>query len=106
MDFANFRERGEVSPVPVKQIIDGLKACEAPMLLIGGTADRMVTARSINRTFRVIQESGTKMIRILGRATGCRHDYGHMDLRVGTHAPEEVFPVVLDCLKPSNISSR
>jgi len=51
-------------------------------------------------TRRQIKRLGTKQVRllILSRDNGFSSDYGHGDLIIGTNAPREVYPLVIDWL--------
>lgn len=55
-----------------------------PILTLSGTADASCPPASVARF-------GTHH-QIFGRAHGQRHDYGHLDLIMGAHAREEIWP--------------
>jgi len=44
------------------------------------------------------QSCGERKRLILGKASGCVEEYGHVDLMVGLRAENEVFPVILQWL--------
>jgi pimeloyl-ACP methyl ester carboxylesterase len=106
-DFAEFRDRGAVGPEPVDKVLDGLSLSKAPIFLIGASKDRVVPSESVQRTFDAIVGGGKRRIEVLGKARGCHNEYGHMDLRVGRHAEEEVFPLVLEWMcSPNGVPDR
>ena len=76
---------------------DALKGVRLPMLLVAGTLDNLAPPVAMQHVFdRVGSEDVT--FRVMGRAHGSVVDYGHGDLIIGDHAPEEVFPLVGDWL--------
>ncbi len=46
--------------------------------------------------------SKDKTYRELGLANGYRADYGHLDIILGKHAPDEVFPYLADWIDKHN----
>jgi pimeloyl-ACP methyl ester carboxylesterase len=70
----------------------------APLLAIAGTCDTLAQPASI----RCVVESlkGTEgRYREVGLAFGDTQDYGHNDLLLGTHAPENIYDPVLDFIE-------
>jgi pimeloyl-ACP methyl ester carboxylesterase len=62
----------------------------APLLLLGGAIDRICPPANLRAVHDRVG-SEVKRLRILGRDTGCQHDYGHHDLLIGKNAPAEVY---------------
>lgn len=64
-----------------------------PLLLLAGARDYLVPPEAV--AF-VRDRAGAQDLtfRIAGRAEGFERDYGHGDLLVGSHAPQEVFPLI------------
>ena len=71
----------------------GLERITAPVLLMGGQADRHVSPADLTETWHRLGTS-CKRLWIVGRRTGAKLDYGHTDLLLGPRAPREVFPHV------------
>ncbi len=65
-------------------------SCQVPMLLLSGSADVQCPPEAVEQTARVLGPNA--QVLHLGRAHGTREEYGHFDLLVGKHAPEEVWP--------------
>jgi len=75
----------------------GLVAIENPTLIIAGRADRIAPPDRVAAFYNGIS-SHEKQFVLAGRATGFQVDYGHLDLPLGAHAEEEIFPLILDWL--------
>ena len=67
----------------------------APTLVVAGAADLLTPPKDLQHVYDSISSEDKKML-IVGRASGCRHDYGHIDLVLGRYADEEVFPHFAD----------
>lgn len=68
-----------------------------PALLCCGKADNIAPPESVRFAYNKIQ-SADKTFKLFGRANNQKNDYGHNDLLLGSHAREEVYPVILDWL--------
>jgi pimeloyl-ACP methyl ester carboxylesterase len=75
-----------------------LERITAPILIIAGSRDELTPVRELERVYRRIASPG-KAFRIIGREHGDAHDYSHADLILGLHAPDDVYPVILDWLE-------
>ncbi|MBV70686.1 MAG: hypothetical protein CMH52_04985 [Myxococcales bacterium] len=75
--------------------IEGLERITTPTQLIVGDDDKLAPPDDIQFIYDQIK-SEQKRIKILGQATGCRFDYGHVDPVLGKWAPEEVWPLFDD----------
>jgi predicted alpha/beta hydrolase len=74
-----------------------LKEVRLPMLLVAGSLDLLAPPAAMEHIQeRVGSEDVT--LRVMGRSHGSRVEYGHGDLIIGDHAPDEVFPLVGDWL--------
>ncbi len=69
-----------------------------PVLVIRGEADRIVPQSDVEWGFEQVG-SPTKRIVTVGRSSGGRADYGHVDLLFGDQAPEEVYPLIAGWLE-------
>ena len=64
-----------------------------PVLVIRGEADRIVPQGDVEWGFEQVG-SPTKRMVTVGKSSGGRADYGHVDLLFGDRAPEEVYPLI------------
>ncbi len=71
----------------------GIARLTVPILVIGGSADRLAPVPQVRAAYELAGSSDKKLA-IFGRETGCAHDYGHADLIFGGGAPDEVYPVI------------
>ncbi|MBW2459033.1 MAG: hypothetical protein JRI68_31325 [Deltaproteobacteria bacterium] len=69
-----------------------------PILLIGATADTFVATQHISQTATLLSGAPSELC-WCGRAHGCDHDYGHLDLVLGKNAEREVFAKIVDFLE-------
>jgi pimeloyl-ACP methyl ester carboxylesterase len=74
-----------------------LERINTPILIIAGSKDGLTPPRDLERVHRRIA-SRDKAFRIIGRAQGFAHDYSHADLILGLHAPDDVYPIVVEWL--------
>lgn len=77
---------------------DRLKTIRSPFLICAGSVDGLTGYPDVHFAYREIG-SKEKRFQVFSRETGCRTEYGHMDLVLGRNAPREVFPVVAEWLK-------
>jgi pimeloyl-ACP methyl ester carboxylesterase len=70
-----------------------LARISAPVLAICGSADRIAPPASIAQMVDQMRSPDVRF-REMGTAQGDRCDYGHLDLLVGAHAPDEVYPLI------------
>ena len=73
---------------------DHLERVRVPMLVIAGSHDRLTPAHDIGHVAERLG-SADKTFTIVGKRTGFAHDYSHVDLLLGKHAHEDVFPAVI-----------
>ena len=82
---------------PTKMFKAHLDKISTPMLFLAGAGDRTATPDSVKYAFDRVS-SNDKTFRVFGRAYGGQCDYDHVDLVLGKHAPQEVYPVVEEWL--------
>ena len=77
-----------------------LEQVTTPTLVIAGRADHIAP---VDRVLPYYQRVGAERKRfvIAGRSTGFAADYGHLDLTLGDHASEEIYPLVVDWISGS-----
>lgn len=69
-----------------------MAALRAPVLLVAGSRDLLAPPMAVARAKDHL--GGPTKLMIAGRGHGFEGDYGHGDLVLGRHAPNEIFPVV------------
>ncbi|MDJ0864631.1 MAG: alpha/beta fold hydrolase [Myxococcota bacterium] len=82
-----------------------LERIDVPVLAIAGSRDRLTPPTDIQR---LVDRLGSrdKTLYVAGHASGLEHEYSHVDLVLGKHAPDEIFPLVtewLDAHKPDAV---
>lgn len=93
--YATGEFKGAKGVVRYDQLFDRVKV---PTLLVSGAADRLTPTKDIQHVFDRIGSADKKLLQF-GRESGCRYDYGHIDLVLGQYAPREVFPHLLAWLE-------
>ncbi len=73
----------------------GLADIRTPMLVIVGSRDRLAPPIVARHAF-ALSGSPEKEFLEVGRATGAGREYDHLDLVLGEHAPDEVFPPAIE----------
>src|SRR5262249_53769715 len=76
---------------------ENLERIRTPILIIAGSRDDLTPARDLEHVYQRIA-SPDKRFRIVGTEHGDAHEYSHADLILGLHAPDDVYPIVLDWL--------
>jgi len=92
-----FEERGLCDRRRALHYLEEAQRYRIPTLLLAGSRDRQVAVEAVRQTARSF--GGHADVVALGRDHGTREDYGHWDLILGTRAPREVWPRVLDWLR-------
>ncbi len=73
---------------------ESLQRITVPLYVMAGAADKLTPAQDLAGIHDTLG-STDKRYHAFGRDTGCHHDYGHIDLILGKHAREEVWPHIL-----------
>jgi pimeloyl-ACP methyl ester carboxylesterase len=84
---------------------DHLERITTPILIIAGSHDQLTPARDLEVVHDRVA-SADKQFRVIGREFGAAHDYSHADLILGLHAPEDVYPVILEWLEARRSAAR
>ncbi len=71
----------------------GLADLKCPVLVIGGTVDLLCPPDVTRSLFEAIGSPHKKLL-MMGKSYGHSSEYGHGDLVIGTHAPQEVYGAV------------
>jgi pimeloyl-ACP methyl ester carboxylesterase len=76
---------------------DHLERIRVPMLVIAGSRDRLTPPADLER---LVDRLGSpdKTFYVAGHVSGLAHEYSHVDLVLGRHAPEEIYPLVTEWL--------
>ena len=75
-----------------------LERITTPILVIAGSHDVLTPARDLAHVYERVA-SRDKVFRIIGKQHGFARDYSHADLILGLHAPDDVYPVILNWLE-------
>lgn len=86
-----YRQGGFRSRRGETDYLAALEKISQPLLVVGSECDRLAPPGMVTPAYRRAG-SGDKQVRLLGRDHGDEYDYGHGDLLLGRHAPEEIFP--------------
>jgi alpha-beta hydrolase superfamily lysophospholipase len=81
---------------------DQLERVRVPVFVIAGARDRLTPPADLERLLERLG-SPDKSFLVAGHKAGLAHEYSHVDLVLGRHAPEEIFPKItawLDAHKP------
>jgi pimeloyl-ACP methyl ester carboxylesterase len=68
-----------------------LRHFDLPLLILAGTDDRLASPASVRLALNEVSSSDKTYVEV-GERSGFSADYGHIDLVLGRHAPDEVFP--------------
>lgn len=69
-----------------------------PVLVIAGRADRVAPPDRVKAYADAVGSLDRRFV-VAGLENGFQDDYGHLDLPLGDHAAEEIYPLILDWLK-------
>lgn len=92
------REKKELSMDRLINYRENLRNIKCPVLLISGSADRVVPPSEVQFVYDSLGTPEKKLV-VAGKSHGFREDYGHLCLIAGEYAPTEIFPVILDWLE-------
>jgi len=98
MEFARWYEAKRMSDrYRIFSFGDHLERIRVPMLVIAGARDRLTPPADLERLVRRVGSSD-KRFWVAGHVSGLAHEYSHVDLVLGRHAPDEIYPVVTEWL--------
>lgn len=98
-DFGRFLETGVFASADGAAYVDRLGRSVTPVLSIAGSVDVLAPPQSASALCEASRPAGERVCLIVGRNTGCQEDYGHMDLLLGNHVRQEVYPPIADWLE-------
>jgi hypothetical protein len=87
-------ETGVFGPGDGTRYTEKLPASRVPLLIIGGSRDGLAPEGAVRAADATTGDSGERQSIIFGKNSGCREEYGHVDLLVGKRVQSEVFPVI------------
>ncbi|WP_163868220.1 alpha/beta fold hydrolase [Myxococcus eversor] len=76
----------------------GISRLQLPILVMGGSADRLATAENVESQFALVTAED-RTLHVFGKDRGDALDYGHGDLVFGSGAPKEVYPIIREWLE-------
>ena len=98
-DMARFLEQGKFEDSEGRPYLKGLESSATPLLAMCGTKDRVAPRDSALAVCAASSAYCVREAAVMGKESGCKSDYGHVDLLLGVRAHEEVFPMIEDWLK-------
>jgi pimeloyl-ACP methyl ester carboxylesterase len=84
---------------------DQLERIQTPIFVIAGSRDRLTPPADLERLVARLG-SRDKSYFLAGHASGLAHEYSHVDLVLGRHAPDEIYPRVTQWLDDHKPPSR
>ncbi len=99
IEFANWYETKSMRDrYAMFDFTEHLERITTPILIIAGSKDGLTPPRDLERVYERVQ-SHDKIFQIIGKQQGFARDYSHADLILGLHAPDDVYPVILNWLE-------
>jgi len=86
-----YADKGFVDDYKRLEYFRELGRIETPALIMSGACDRLTPPDDLRYVYDQINSSDKKFM-LFGKETGCHHNYGHIDLVLGKHVHDEVFP--------------
>jgi pimeloyl-ACP methyl ester carboxylesterase len=86
-----YADKGFVDDYKRLEYFRELGRIKTPAFILAGTFDRLTPPADLRYVYDEISSKDKKFI-LFGRDSGCRHDYGHIDLVLGKYAREEIYP--------------
>jgi pimeloyl-ACP methyl ester carboxylesterase len=102
LDFGRFVHTKSYSDPCGKPYLSNIDGLKTPMLILAGQADLMAPPESVMNVFQESEANDVRTV-LLGKSSGCREDYGHMDMVVGQRVETEVFPIILDWITRKDV---
>ncbi len=78
-----------------------IAALDVPLLVVAAAADRWAPPPACHALLDAVASRDVTWL-MLGRRTGCSHDFGHVDMLVGRTARAEVWPRILHWMDARN----
>jgi pimeloyl-ACP methyl ester carboxylesterase len=98
VEFARWYEARRMSDrYEIFRFDDHLERIRVPILVIAGARDRLTPPADLERLVDRVGSSD-KTFWVAGHVSGLSHEYSHVDLVLGRHAPDEIYPVVTEWL--------
>jgi pimeloyl-ACP methyl ester carboxylesterase len=98
MEFAEWYEAKQMMDrYGLFQFADHLERIRVPLLVIAGSRDRLTPPADLRRLVGRVGSDDRQYVEA-GHSGGFAHEYSHVDLVLGRHAPDEIYPLVGDWL--------
>jgi pimeloyl-ACP methyl ester carboxylesterase len=95
LNFGRFVETKRFAPKNGALYLESLPASDVPIMVIAGAKDSIAPPESVVWLSSPPGQAGERRSLVLGKASGCAEDYGHVDLLMGRRVTDEVYPTVL-----------
>ena len=76
---------------------DHFERITAPMLLVAGSHDKLTPVADIAKVHKRLGSEDKRLV-VAGLESGFSYRYSHVDLVLGRHAPDEIYPLVASWL--------
>jgi polyhydroxyalkanoate synthase len=86
---------GAITRVDGTPWFDDVGAVDVPLLVLGGSADRIVPAANVEHTCEIFANC---TYRLMGTDGGMSTEYGHVDAMVGKASEAEIYPIIAQWL--------
>jgi len=98
MEFAEWYETKEMSDrYGLFRFADHLERIQVPLFVIAGGRDRLTPPEDLRRLVDRVG-SADRSFFVAGHVSGLAHEYSHVDLLLGRHAPDEIYPRIAEWL--------
>lgn len=78
--------------------LEALENATVPTLVISGRGDQIAPVDRVYAYYDAVGSQDKEFV-IAGRSTGFSADYGHLDLPLGNHARQEIYPLIASWLR-------
>lgn len=90
-------------PSETMEYLNEVKKIRCPVMIISGLADNVAPPETARHFHKTLTDAGVQTEYLeCCKVNGFRNDYGHLDLVIGAHAPQEVFPNIVKWIRKTD----
>lgn len=98
VEFAEWYETKQMSDrYGLFRFADHLERIQVPLFVIAGGRDRLTPPEDLRHLVERVGSSDRSFF-VAGHVSGLAHEYSHVDLLLGRHAPDEIYPRIAEWL--------